>query len=231
DCDAGENLSESIALIGRQLNRVIQRMEKQSGTNVGTHVRPTQSNISKGNSTQKRTKEEDQGYQGRVQCHEYEGYGHIKSECPTFNKRKAPAVSWSDGDTDSEDEHVSAKCVRALSGVCGADPTTEISYEELSAFYKQAYEENQDLTRRVGTQQRIIDYMVEEKDGLYESIFHLKDEKENLLADMEDLEIEVSVLKYKLESIRKDLIDERPGERFSIEKLTLDPHKKTGQKL
>ncbi|MCI48943.1 gag-protease polyprotein, partial [Trifolium medium] len=84
-------------------------MEKKSGTNVGTHVRLIQYNISKGNSTQKKIKEEDQGYQGRVQCHECEGYGHIKSECPTFNKRNALAVSWSDGDTDSEDEHVSAK--------------------------------------------------------------------------------------------------------------------------
>ncbi|MCI38358.1 gag-protease polyprotein, partial [Trifolium medium] len=108
-------------------------MEKISVTNVGTNVRPIQSNISKENSTQKKTKEEDQGYQGRVQCHECEGYGHIKSECPTFNKRKALAVSWSDGDTDSEDEHVLSKCVRALAGVCGADPTTKISYEELSA--------------------------------------------------------------------------------------------------
>ncbi|MCI83209.1 hypothetical protein A2U01_0104484, partial [Trifolium medium] len=52
-------------------------MEKRSGTNVGTHVRPIKSNISKGNSTLKKTKEEDQGNQGRDQCHECEGYGHI----------------------------------------------------------------------------------------------------------------------------------------------------------
>ncbi|MCH84114.1 copia-type polyprotein, partial [Trifolium medium] len=185
-------------------------MEKKSGTNVGTYVRPNQSNISKSSSTQKKTKEEDQGYQGKVQCHECKGYGHIKSECPNFIKRRALAVSWSDGDTDSEDEHVSAKCVRALTGVCDDDPSTELSYKELLAFYKQACEENQELTRRVETQQKTMDSMIKEKDGLYDSIFHLKDEKESLLADMEDLDIEVRVLKYKLESIKQDLSDERP---------------------
>ncbi|MCH83329.1 gag-protease polyprotein, partial [Trifolium medium] len=227
DGDVGDNISDSIALIGKQLNRVIQRMEKKSGTN----VKANQLNINKGTSTQKKIREEDQGYQGRVQCHECEGFGHIKPDCPNFIRRRALAASWSDGDTDSEDEHVSAKCVRALTGVCADDPSTELSYKELVAFYKQACEENQELTRRIETQQKEIESMIKEKDGLYDSIFRLKDEKESLLADMEDLDIEVRVLKYKIESIKQDLSDERPGEPFSLEKLTLDPHKKKGHKL
>ncbi|MCH81386.1 gag-protease polyprotein, partial [Trifolium medium] len=230
DSDAGDNISESIALIGKQLNRVIQRIERKSGTNVGTNAKANQLNINKNTSTQKKIREEDQGYQGKVQCHECEGYGHIRSECPNYIKRRALAATWSDGDTDSEDEHVSAKYDKALTGVCGDEPSTEFSYEELLGFYKKACEENQELTKIMESQLNDMEYLRKENDSLYREISRLKDEKESLLADMEDLDIEVRVLKYKIESIKQDLSDERLGERFSLEKLTLDPHKKKGQK-
>jgi len=61
-------------------------------------------------------------YKG-VQCHECEGYGHIRTECATFLKKqkKNLVVSWSDGD-DLEDKvkaesanHVSTLTSRIMS--------------------------------------------------------------------------------------------------------------------
>ena len=65
-----------------------------------------------------RSDEKKSQYKG-VQCHECEGYGHIRTECATFLKKqkKSLVVSWSDGD-DSDDEvkTESANHVSTLTG-------------------------------------------------------------------------------------------------------------------
>ncbi|MCI40171.1 gag-protease polyprotein, partial [Trifolium medium] len=78
-----------------------------------------------------------------VQCHECEGYDHIRTECATYLKKqkKSLVVSWSDED-DSEEEVDSetAKHVRALTCICMADEEShdeEVSYDELAASYKE----------------------------------------------------------------------------------------------
>ncbi|MCI10882.1 gag-protease polyprotein, partial [Trifolium medium] len=188
DYDAGENLSESISLIRRQLNKVIQRMEKKSGTHVGTHVRPIQSNISKGNSTPKKTKEEDQGNQGGVQCNECEGYGHIRSECPNFIKRqKGLKVSWSDGDSETESE--SSKHTRALTGICTSDTDSddEISIETLANSYKQLCAKNEEVSQN---QRKTIVALQGKKAKLLATVSELRKEKEDFLTTINNLEVE-----------------------------------------
>jgi hypothetical protein len=249
DGDSAENVSESIALIGKQLNRVIQRLERKLGTNAATNAKANQFNNSRNNSTPRKNTEEDQGNQGRVQCHECEGFGHIRSECPTFIKRRGLTATWSDGDSDSEDEQVSAKIVRALTsvcevettqeslpGICEPEPTQEettqeFTYEEISNFYTQACEENQELTRKIAAQQDTIKGLVETRDRLFARIFHMKEDIEELEASMEDLDIEVRVLRYKLESIKKEVNKEQSEVQASLEKLTLGPRQKSGHKL
>ncbi|MCI48534.1 gag-protease polyprotein, partial [Trifolium medium] len=52
-----------------------------------------------------------------VQCHECEGYGHIRAECATYLKKqkKSLVVSWYDeDDSEGELENESAKHVTAL---------------------------------------------------------------------------------------------------------------------
>jgi hypothetical protein len=89
----------------------------------------------------KKTKPEEKNNQSKgVQCHECEGYGHIRSECGTYQKRhkKGLNVSWSDEDSDGENE--AARHVIALTGTCttncDSDEDEDVSYEELSSTYK-----------------------------------------------------------------------------------------------
>ncbi|MCI28313.1 gag-protease polyprotein, partial [Trifolium medium] len=54
-----------------------------------------------------------------VQCHECEGYGHIRIECATYLKKqkKDLTVSWSDeDDSEGEVESEAAKNITALTG-------------------------------------------------------------------------------------------------------------------
>ncbi|MCH82645.1 gag-protease polyprotein [Trifolium medium] len=207
DVDNCENLSEAIALLGRQLNRVRQGMEKKSGTN-GRNI---SSNINKGETSQKKQREEDQSNQKNVQCFECEGFGHIRTECPSFVKRqkKSLMVFWSDGDTDSEEEHEAAKYAKAFTGICSFDKENEVSYEEVCASYRQMSARNEVLESNLDHQDKLITALKEAESKLHESIFRLQDEKEELQAVIDDLETEVSVLNYKLESVTKELHAER----------------------
>src|ERR1051325_7227326 len=114
-----EKISEAIAMLGRQFNKLIKRMDPKSRSN----VKDIPSDISRSYDSNRRAKSEEKGSQSRgVQCHECEGYGHIRAECPTSLKKqkKGMAVTWSDGDS-SESEEEGAKLVTALTGVYNSD--------------------------------------------------------------------------------------------------------------
>ncbi|MCI39208.1 gag-protease polyprotein, partial [Trifolium medium] len=108
-------------LLGRQFNRIMKRMDKRSKSNMPS----TKFDISKQINNQRRTRGDENISQSKgLQCHECEGYGHIKAECPTFLKRqkKSLAVTWSDeDDSEEETDSESAKLVNALTSVCESD--------------------------------------------------------------------------------------------------------------
>ena len=113
-----EYLSDDITLLGKQFNRILKNVGRRPRSNV-EHI---QFDIRKQGNTSAKTKTDDKPIQDRdVQCHECEGYGHYKSECPTYLKKqkKGLSVSWSDED-DSENELVNkaSNHVSAMTGVC-----------------------------------------------------------------------------------------------------------------
>ena len=62
--------------------------------------------ISRNNDFQGKIRAEEKPNKGkRILCFEYEAFGHIRLECPTYLKKqkKGSYVSWSDDD-ESEDE-------------------------------------------------------------------------------------------------------------------------------
>jgi hypothetical protein len=102
----------------------------------------------------------DSHYKG-VQCHECEGYGHIRTECATFLKKqkKSLTVSWSDDDESEEDgESESAKYITALSSKIFADVDScveDLGFAELSASYKCLTERNNNTCRQLEEQRNI----------------------------------------------------------------------------
>jgi len=98
--DTDESFSDAIVLLGRQFNNVLKRMGMKQRPN----VKNMSFDISKNNGSQRKGRTDEKPNQGKgIQCHECEGFGHIKSECPTFLKnKKGMSVSWLDDDSEGE---------------------------------------------------------------------------------------------------------------------------------
>ncbi|MCI51247.1 gag-protease polyprotein, partial [Trifolium medium] len=98
--------SESIALLGRQFNRVLNRLERRNngqsrGQNIWFNISKQQTN----QGAQGRPRIEDQLDQFRsVQCFECEGYDHTRPECPTYirKQKKGLAATWSDDESEGD---------------------------------------------------------------------------------------------------------------------------------
>jgi hypothetical protein len=83
--DTDEDMENDVALLGRQFNKLLKRMDVRSKSN----VKNNSFDISRSNDTGRRTKSEEKSKQGKgVQCHECEWYGHIRAECGTYLKKK-----------------------------------------------------------------------------------------------------------------------------------------------
>ena len=94
-------------MLGRQFNRLMKKMDVRSKAN----VKNIASEISKSNNIGRRTRSDEKPRE--VQCYECDGYGHIRTECGTYLKKKkmSLAATWSD---ESETEGESANLVNAL---------------------------------------------------------------------------------------------------------------------
>jgi len=84
DHEDDEDMSESLTLHGRQFKKFFNKFDKRTRSN-GQNIRL---NIDNQPSKDKmaRADEKNPQYKG-VQCHECEGYGHIRTECATFLKK------------------------------------------------------------------------------------------------------------------------------------------------
>ncbi|MCI55948.1 gag-protease polyprotein, partial [Trifolium medium] len=83
-----------------------------------TNVKHISQDISRNTSTQRKPKTDEKSNQGKgVQCHECEGYGHIRIECATYMKKqkKGLTVTWSyEDESEGEVESEAAKHITVL---------------------------------------------------------------------------------------------------------------------
>ncbi|MCH94353.1 gag-protease polyprotein, partial [Trifolium medium] len=90
DVDSSDSISEAIVLLGRQFNKVLKRMDRRPRTN---GKNPTQ-DISKSTGFSRKPKSDEKSSQSKgIQCHECEGYGHIRTECATYLKKQKKSVT------------------------------------------------------------------------------------------------------------------------------------------
>ncbi|MCH86967.1 gag-protease polyprotein [Trifolium medium] len=187
DLDSDESLSEAIVLLGRQFNKVLRRMDKRPKSNVPS----IKFDISKQANSQRKNRGDEKTSQSKgVQCHECEGYGHIRTECATFLKRqkKSLAVTWSDEDDSEEEiENESAKHVHALTGICASDTKScddELSYEELATTYKYFFNRSTDLCKALEKQKKINGELQAERQDHLAKIVELNTEVIKLNTDL-----------------------------------------------
>ena len=83
--DTEEEMTKTIAHLGRQFNRVMKIMEGSSRSN----VRNIPHDINRTSNSGKKTEAEERPAQGiELRCYEYGGFGHIKWDCPNYLKRQ-----------------------------------------------------------------------------------------------------------------------------------------------
>ncbi|MCH79544.1 gag-protease polyprotein [Trifolium medium] len=210
ELESEESLSESMAMLGRQFNKLVKKVDQRAKSN-------GQFSFNKQSNFHKKAKEDNKG----VCCHECEGFGHIRTECPTFlrKQKKGLVVSWSDTD-DSEGESESAKLVNALTGTCMSDTEScdgEVTYEELAVTYKELYNRSLEICQELEKQKKVNSKMETEKGDLLKDIIELnmkiKDqenqieqaqiEKSNLLGKISELDKEVIKLNTDLDQVKK----------------------------
>ena len=97
-----EDLSKNLVMLGRRFNRILKQVNMRPRPN-GQNIR-FNTDLQTNNMHNDRPDEKRNQYKG-VQCHECEGYGHIRTECATFLKKqkKSLTVSWSDDDEHEGD--------------------------------------------------------------------------------------------------------------------------------
>jgi hypothetical protein len=103
DLDTEESITGALVLLGRQFKKVmkcVDRRQRPNGKNIRYDISKQQTNLKKTRTGEKNSQSKD------VQCHECEGYGHIRPECATFLRRqkKGLVVAWSDSDSSEEEE-------------------------------------------------------------------------------------------------------------------------------
>ena len=152
-----EELYNSIALLGRQFNKVIDhdgRRTRPNGQNIRFNISKQQDNSQKTEEKKDQTKE--------VQCFECEGYGHVRSECATYLKRqkKGLSVSWSDEeDSEGEVEAEFGNHVNVFSGKCSSENESceEVqNYEKRAATYEALYSKSLEFCKIIEDQNKII---------------------------------------------------------------------------
>ncbi|KAK2402513.1 putative mitochondrial protein [Trifolium repens] len=192
-----DSIADAIAMLGRQFNKVLKRVDRRNRQN-GQGIR---FDINKQQNSLKKSKPEDKSTQGKgVQCHECEGYGHIRSECGTYQKRqkKGLTVSWSDEDTDEEGE--SARHVTALTGTCvevedwDSDEDEDVPYEELASTYKDLLTRYEEMCRILEKQKKTINKLITEVNTQVQKVAQAEEKVTQVNAQMDDLRKRVSQL-------------------------------------
>ncbi|XP_057432974.1 uncharacterized protein LOC130725802 [Lotus japonicus] len=186
DQEAGENLSEAIALLGKKFNRVMRKFDRRARPN----VLDKRSDIIKNSGNALKNKEEDKSK--GVQCHECEGYGHIRSECATFLKKQGKGMVATWYDDDSEDEAGNPVMGLMVKYNLEVDSSNkDVSGGELAENYEillKKWHEACDYGKKLNS-----------------TVKKLRKEKQDLLSINNNLQEEVSVLKSKIEGMIKSV--------------------------
>ncbi|PNX60038.1 gag-protease polyprotein, partial [Trifolium pratense] len=104
-----------------------------------------------------------------IQCHECEGYGHVRAECATYlkNQKKSLTVSWSDDElSDNEEGIESAKQITALTGICASETDSreeELTYDGLADSYRELCLKSEEVCRTLERQNETISKLQTEK--------------------------------------------------------------------
>ncbi|KAK2404703.1 gag-protease polyprotein [Trifolium repens] len=211
DDEEGDNIADAIATLGRQFNKLLKRVDHRTRQN-GQSIR---FDINKQPNNFKKNKPEEESSQNKgVQCHECEGYGHIRSECGTYQKRQKKwlTVSWSDEDSDEQGE--SARHMAAFTGTCvsdcDSDEDGDVSYEELVSTYRELLTRYEEMCRILEKQKKTINKLQAEVNIQVEKATQAEEKVIQVNVQMDDLRKRVSQLNSGA-NLLEEILDNVPS--------------------
>ncbi|XP_050881216.1 uncharacterized protein LOC127084755 [Lathyrus oleraceus] len=219
--DTDEDLENDVALLGRQFNKLLNKMDVRSKSN----VKNISSDISKSNNAGRRTRSDEKSKEGKgVQCHECDGYGHIRAECGTYLKKqkKSLTATWSN---ESETEE-SANLVTALTGRWGSyedSSDDEVTFDELATTYRKLCHRSEEVCQQVESQKKVITQLENEKVEHLETISKLKTEAVFLNSKLDEMTKYVRMLNNGSDTLDKilhtgQMTGDKSGIRFNESK-------------
>ncbi|PNX86516.1 gag-protease polyprotein, partial [Trifolium pratense] len=248
DTESESSISNEMVLLGKQFNKVLKRMDKRPRTSVADTGRNTYRNF------RKPTTDEKTSLNKGVQCHECEGYGHIRTECATFLKKqkKGLTVSWSDEDFEGEAD--TTKSIHALTGVCTSDTEScdeELTFVELAESYRELCLKSEEVCRVSEKQKETVTKLQTERtvnlskiseigikceeslktiEEQKATIISLETDKVKQLAEIAQLNEEVTELNSHLENLKKCVLRLFKGTNLDeiLETLPTPSRSKTG---
>ena len=186
DLETDEEISKVIAMVGKHFNNILKRMDRGRRPN----VKKVQSDIRKNNDSLKKTKIEEQPNQERgIMCYGCDGYGHLKSECPThlIRLQKGYYVSWSDEEEESNEE--STNHVAFLTGRCEYD---EDPYGD-AITYHEMFDSYEKICLKREKQKKIIFRLENENQKLRSIVSELQNDVRFLTSQLQNLDTPVSM--------------------------------------
>ncbi|WJX25125.1 hypothetical protein P8452_14197 [Trifolium repens] len=213
-----DSIADAIAMLGRQFNKVLKRVDRRNRHN----WQGIRFDINKQQNIQKKSKPDEKNNKGKgVQCHECEGYGHIRSECGTYQKRQKKGLTvWSDEDTDEESE--SARHVTALTGTCvdvedwDSDEDEDVSYEELASTYKDLLTRYEKMCRILEKQKKTINKLQTEVNTQVQKAAQAEEKVIQVNVQMDDLKKRVSQLNSGADLLEEILENVPSGKLRSV---------------
>ncbi|GAU48935.1 hypothetical protein TSUD_373440 [Trifolium subterraneum] len=206
DMESTDSVSEAIVLLGRQFNKVLKRMDRRPRQN----ARHLATDMSRSIGYSRKTKIDEKPAQSKgIQCHECEGYRHIRTKCATYLKKqkKSLNVTWSDEDeSEEEGESEVAKHVTVLTGIVTSDIEScdeEVSYDELAETYRDICLVSEEKCKELEKQKKLNSQLQGEKISLMSKIDDLQKKVNNLTSDLDAANEEIDKLEVDIERLRK----------------------------
>ncbi|GAU48358.1 hypothetical protein TSUD_282610 [Trifolium subterraneum] len=198
-----ERKNKSIALVSNTAEED-EEDEQDSG------AKNNASDIMRSIDAQKRSKGDEKPTVNKgIQCHECEGYGHIRTECGTYlrKQKKSLVASWSDEEeSEGEKEFEAAKHVRFLTGIVESDTEScdeELTFEELATTYKELCLVSVDKCREIEKLKKINSQLKADQARNISRIEELQIKVNHLTSDLDEANKEIDLLNVNVGRLRK----------------------------
>jgi len=204
-------------LFRKQFNKVLKQAEWRpiaNGQNTRYNISEQQHNVYNIETDDKENQSKG------VQCHECEGYGHIRTECATFLKKRKKSlfVSWFNEDVpERSDDNDFTNQVNAMTGRVSSDTKScdeELDYDELVASYKGLYVKSAEICKMLEEQKKINSQILAERSNHLAKISELNDEVRLLNSQFEHIKKQVKMMTTgasTLDEILEGQVKENPN--------------------